>query len=196
MKQLLVRCFAALGLLLFTVSVIPPAWYAGFLARPWTEPSGKVMIVLGADTLSDGSLGISSLWRCTVAVELWRGGGFEHVIVSGDKNNVAAMRDYLTARGIPAAAILLEPDSESTRANALNTARIAKGLQGPFVMLTSDFHLWRARRAFAKAGFEVGARPCPDLFKRSLDWRNRWHVFWELMEEFSKIGYYKARGWA
>jgi uncharacterized SAM-binding protein YcdF (DUF218 family) len=105
------------------------------------------------------------------------------------------MREYLVWRGIPREDIVTEDGSRSTRENAVHTAKLAGGMTGPFVLLTSDFHMWRASRAFAKAGMQIAPRPCPDAFKRSGDWRNRWRVFLDLMGEFGKIGYYRVRGW-
>jgi uncharacterized SAM-binding protein YcdF (DUF218 family) len=191
-----VRVLAALGLVLAAATAIPPQWYAGFLAQPWTEARGAVLVVLGGAALEDGSLAESSLWRCVFAVKVWREGGFERLVVSGNPADTAAMRDYLAWRGVPPEALVVENHSSSTRTNALNTLRLTQGMRGPFVLLTSDFHMWRARHAFAKAGLEVTPRPCPDAFKRSLDWRNRWSVFLDLMTEFVKIGYYRMRGWA
>jgi uncharacterized SAM-binding protein YcdF (DUF218 family) len=192
----LVRLLAILGLVLAAATAIPPQWYAGFLAQPWTEEQGAVLVVLGGDALEDGSLAESSLWRCVFAVKVWREGGFERLVVSGNPADTAAMRDYLTWRGIPFEAIVIENHSLSTRENALHTARLAQGMRGPFVLLTSDFHMWRAWRAFAKAGLDIAPRPCPDAFKRSRDWRNRWRVFLDLTLELVKIGYYQIRGWA
>jgi uncharacterized SAM-binding protein YcdF (DUF218 family) len=176
-------------------TLIPPQRYAGFLVGPWTEPRGNVLVVLGSDTLDNGSLGESSFWRCVFAADVWRDSRFKYLVLSGDSTNTAAMKSYLVWRGIPAEAIVLETESRSTRQNALNTAKLAAGMNGPFVLLTSDYHMWRANRAFQKAGLNIAPRPCPDAFKRSAQWQNRWQVFLLVMEEFGKIGYYRARGW-
>src|ERR1022692_2298678 len=169
-----IRLMACLGFLLVAVIVIPPLWYARFLAGPWTEPRGSMLIVLGGDSLAGGSMGGSSLWRCVFAMDIWRQGGFRQLLISGDPVTTASMRDYLVWRGIPAEAVFIEDHSFSTRDNAINTAQFVRGKAGPFVLLTSDFHMWRAGRAFAKAGLTVSTRPSPDAFKRANDWRDRW----------------------
>jgi len=189
------RVFFCLGFVLAAATLVPPQWYGGFLTGPWTEPRGNVLVVLGSDALDNGSLGENTFWRCVFAADVWRDSGFKQLVVSGDAVTTAAMRDYLVWRGVPREAIVTEDRSSSTRENAVNTAKVAGGMTGPFVLLTSDFHMWRASRAFAKAGMKIAPRPAPDMFKRSRDWRNRWKIFLELTGEFVKIGYYRMRGW-
>jgi uncharacterized SAM-binding protein YcdF (DUF218 family) len=65
--------------------------------------------------------------------------------------------------------MVMENRSSNTRQNAINTAKLTAGMTGPFVLLTSDFHVWRASRTFARAGMHIESRPCPDAFKRSPD---------------------------
>ena len=96
---------------------------------------------------------------------------------------------------MPASAIHLETESRSTRENALYSAPLLKSLPGRKVLLTSDYHVFRARRAFAKAGIDVSVQPVPDVQKRSGRWLSRWSCFLDLLEETIKIGYYAARGW-
>jgi len=66
---------------------------------------------------------------------------------------------------------------------------------GRKVLLTSDYHTFRAWRAFRKAGLNVQPRPFPDAGKRFNDWRQRWPIFLQLAGETGKILYYRARGW-
>jgi uncharacterized SAM-binding protein YcdF (DUF218 family) len=63
------------------------------------------------------------------------------------------------------------------------------------VLLTSDYHMFRAFRAFQKAGLNVLSRPIPDARKRAARWLYRWWVFLDLSSETMKIVYYRARGW-
>ena len=105
------------------------------------------------------------------------------------------MQDFLRCHGIPAEAIVLEPKSTSTRENALFTKDLLAAEPGTKVLLTSDYHMFRAHRAFLKAGLMVEPRPIPDVRKRSTRWRGRWPAFLDLMQEYCKIAYYRARGW-
>ena len=105
------------------------------------------------------------------------------------------MRDFLEWRGVPRAATQIETRARSTHENALYVTELLARLQGRKVLLTSDYHMFRARRAFKKAGLEVLPRPFPDARKRASAWTGRWPAFLDLVEESLKIGYYYARGW-
>jgi len=74
-------------------------------------------------------------------------------------------------------------------------ARLLNGERTQNALLTSDYHMFRAHRAFTKAGLAVAPRPFPDAIKRSQNWENRWPVFVELCNETAKICYYYIRGW-
>ncbi len=189
------RFFALLGALLLLVTLLPPRWYVNRLAGAWNDPRGTTLIVLGADSLDGQLLGVGSYWRSVYAVRAWKEGGFEHLILSGSTRITAPMRDFITAQGVPASAIVMEDRSESTRQNALFTAPLARQFPAPYVLLTSDYHMWRAHRAFQKAGLTVLPRPFPDALKRMNQWSARWPVFLELVVESGKIAYYEARGW-
>ena len=186
---------AGLGALVLLVTLAPPRAYLRWLTGPWNDPRAPVLIVLGGDSLDGKMLGESSYWRTIYAIWTWREGGFKHVILSGDQQITLPMRDYLVCQGVPAGAVIVEGRSRSTRENALFTAELLRGIPGPYVLLTSDFHMWRARRAFTRAGVTVLPLPFPDAGKRMVDWRWRWNVFLDLSAETVKIAYYRARGW-
>jgi len=105
------------------------------------------------------------------------------------------MRDFLECRGVPRTAIEIEARSRGTHENALYVAELLAGVSGRKVLLTSDYHMFRAHRAFKKAGLAVLPRPFPDARKRASNWTGRWPAFLDLVEETLKIGYYYARGW-
>ena len=190
-----VRLLALLGALLLLVTLLPPRWYVNQLAGVWTDSRGATLIVLGGDKLDGQLLGITSYWRSIYAVRAWKDGGFGHLILSGKTDITAPMRDFVVAEGVPASAVVIEDRSNSTRENALFTAAVARQFPGPYVLLTSDYHMWRAHRAFQKAGLTVAPRPFPDALKRMNQWSARWSIFIELLLESAKIGYYWARGW-
>jgi uncharacterized SAM-binding protein YcdF (DUF218 family) len=191
---------AGLGLLLVLVTVTPlVSWWAGVLAGPWEDPSGEVLIVLGGSLLGDGVMGPSSYWRSTYAVLAWGEGTFRRVVVSGGgpagTSIAEPMRDFVECRGVPRPAIQMETRARSTHENALYVTELLAGVPGRKVLLTSDYHMFRAHRAFKKAGLEVLPRPFPDARKRASHWTGRWPAFLDLVEETLKIGYYRARGW-
>jgi uncharacterized SAM-binding protein YcdF (DUF218 family) len=143
-------------------------------------------------------LGASSYWRSVYAVRAWREGGFSTVVVTGGPADLPIserMRDYIVSQGVPVSAILVETHSQSTRENALFSKPIIESLPGRKVLLTSDYHMFRAYRVFRKAGIDVQPRPLPDALKQISAWETRWPVFVSLCKETTKIGYYFVRGW-
>jgi len=98
-------------------------------------------------------------------------------------------------QGGPVGAILADSRSLSTRESALNLAHILQQAPGRKILLTSDYHMFRAFRALRKAGVMVTPRPIPDAAKRAGSWNLRWGVFQDLLIETLKIVYYWGHGW-
>jgi len=193
-------CFVLLLILLYTSPLVPRL--AAWLTGRWEEPKGDVLIVLGADQLSDGTLGIGSYWRSVYAVRAFRAGGFQRIVVTGgpeggkDSISIArAMADFMAGLGVPREVITIEEQSRSTRENALFTARMIGGWPGTKVLLSSDIHMRRAHAAFARAGLDTVPAPIPDVGKRWNSWVARWECIWEVGVGFAKYGYYAMRGW-
>jgi uncharacterized SAM-binding protein YcdF (DUF218 family) len=189
-----------LGVLLIVVTFIPvDQWWARRLTGPLNDPEGDVLIVLGASALEDGVIGESTYWRSVYALRAWREGTFQAIVLSGGgpaKRSVAeAMRGFLVSQGIPSDSIWVETQSQSTRENALLTKPILQAMSGSNVLLTSDYHMYRAYHVFQKAGIAVLPRPVPDARKRAESWLSRWDAFLDLGTETAKIGYYYFRGW-
>jgi uncharacterized SAM-binding protein YcdF (DUF218 family) len=105
------------------------------------------------------------------------------------------MRDFLLSAGVPADRLIIEEQSTSTRENAVNVKQLLASFPGRKVLLTSDYHMFRAYHAFRKAGLDVLPRPFPDAIKRSGFYAERWPIFITLCEEAVKSAYYYARGW-
>jgi uncharacterized SAM-binding protein YcdF (DUF218 family) len=196
-----VRAAAVLGFALVLVTCTPLVqWWAVQLAGPWTDARGDVLIVLTGNILGNGIIGETSYWRSAYTVMAWREGGWRQVIVSGGGGGASlpvgeAMKIFLESGGIPPSAIVTDSQSLSTRESALNLARILAQIPGQKILLTSDYHMFRAVRALDKAGVKVIPRPIPDASKRAGSWNLRWDVFQDLMIETSKIAYYWGRGW-
>jgi uncharacterized SAM-binding protein YcdF (DUF218 family) len=192
--------FALLGALLVVVSTTPVVkWWGATLAGKWNDPNGDVLVVLGGGVLDPGLLASNSYWRATYALWAWRDGHFKYILLSGsgDPQTPVAdlMADYLKFHGVPAEAILVENRSASTHENALFTKPILEKLSGRKVLLTSDYHMYRALRCFRKAGLDVEPRPFPDAIKRGNGLTSRWGAFTDLAIETLKIGYYWKQGW-
>jgi uncharacterized SAM-binding protein YcdF (DUF218 family) len=191
---------AALGLLFTLVTVTPLiGWWARALAGDGNASRGDVLIVLGGSILDDGTIGISSYRRSVHAARIFREGGFKQVIITGGGELAtpiaAPMRDFLVSLGVPGKAIAVETGAASTRENAVFTSRMMSSSAGRKVLATSDYHMFRAWRAFRKAGLDVAPRPVPDLIEAADCWSCRWQGFLTLATESAKIVYYYARGW-
>jgi uncharacterized SAM-binding protein YcdF (DUF218 family) len=197
--RVLVYAMSGLGLLFLTVTFTPvvKVWSTA-LAGPWDDPDGDVLIVLGGSGAEDGILGQSSYWRSRYALSAFRESHFKKIFISGGGSPTpvaAEMAQFIQCQGIPKEVIFTELESTSTRENALYTAVLLAKIPGRKVLLTSDYHMYRARRAFQKAGVSVVPRPFPDVRKRAARLASRWPAFLDLAGETSKIAYYYYRDW-
>jgi len=189
-----------LGLLVVVATLTPlDAWWAKHLAGSWNDPPGEVLIVLGGSRTSpDGIIMWDSYLRSLYAVRAYRERSFALVVVSGGTGSptvASSMRDFMGSQGVPASVLRVEERSRSTRENAQYVSEMLKATPGRKVLLTSDYHMYRAVRAFRKAWLEVVPHPVPDAFKRSGTLEGRWPAFLDLARESVKIVYYRMRGW-
>ena len=194
------RSLLAIGLLLVLVICTPlDEWWVAALRGRAYDASGDVMIVLGGDALSGGIMGWHSYVRSYNAALNFKEGGFKYAVISGGTVPgppvALAMADWMECHGVPAADIRIESSSLSTRENAVNTERLIESLPGRKVLLTSDYHMFRAVRVFRKLGLAVSPQPIADVAKRATLWSERWSAFVDLATETCKIGYYWSRGW-
>ena len=135
-------------------------------------PSTAVMVVLGggvsgprppARPYPDLGAAADRVWY---AARLFHAGKAGRILLSGgvarggDGSEAEAMRTFLLDLGVPAAAVVLEPASSNSAANAENTAALlAKEGIGEVLLVTSALHMPRARRLFQKAGLTVVPAP-------------------------------------
>jgi uncharacterized SAM-binding protein YcdF (DUF218 family) len=177
---------------------------AGALATDWYEGNGDVLIVLGGSMLLSGTgpratLGYDSYLRTVYASWVLHSRRFPWVVVSGGNGLAQEMKAYLVSSGVPAASVLEEPNSQSTFENAIYTKDLLQSRNllmssGTIVILTSDYHSWRARRVFERLGMHVRAIPVPDVAKRSSSRTYRWQGFFTLLDEFGKDIAYGVTG--
>jgi uncharacterized SAM-binding protein YcdF (DUF218 family) len=189
------RVVASVGLLFLAVTFSPfVSWYAAKLAEPWSAPRGDVLVVLSAAAPNVGIMDLSTYWRCFMAVLDYREHPCRQIIVSG-RDSAAGMRDFFVFNGIPADRIRVEHRATSTRENAEFAAPLLTGATGPIVLLSSDSHMFRARRCFAKEGLTVVASAVPDVIKRAGEYSARPQLFAGELREAASIVYYWHRGW-
>ena len=169
-------------------------WWASALANPWGPGTGDVLVVLSGDSFGDGVLGASSYLRSVYAVRAIRANHFHKVVITGEPAEL--IRGFLAGHGIDVSNVVTETKSTSTEENALQVTPILReGGTGRIMLLTSDYHVWRAVRVFRKQGLNIEVWPVPDVLKRYGAWPNRAALFVDLCQESVKIAWYKWQGW-
>jgi uncharacterized SAM-binding protein YcdF (DUF218 family) len=192
--RLLNRLLAAIGLITVLVMATPiVSWWALAYSGPLEQPKGDVLILLSAASDDKGGISFSSYWRARHALLAWQTGGFKKIVVTGGGG--PSILNFLIVEGIPSQDIVAEWRSTSTRDNAVETARLIEGMPGKKVLLTSDFHMYRAIRVFRKVGIDVIPMPVPDVLRSAEHWGGRFPAFEAMVVESTKIVYYKLRGW-
>jgi uncharacterized SAM-binding protein YcdF (DUF218 family) len=168
------------------------SWWARAYAGPIERPTGDVLILLSAAGDDRGGISYSSYWRAREAIFAWQTGGFKKIVISGGGPGIL---NFLIVEGIPREAIVAEWRSTSTRENGIETARLIQGIPGKKVLLTSDFHMYRALHVFRKQGIEVTPMAVPDVLHSTEHWNGRFSAFETMLVESVKIIYYALRGW-
>ena len=117
-----------------------------------------VAVVLGNTVESDGRPSARLLARLDKAVELYRGGLFRHVIVSGGIgaegfNEAEVMKRYLVSQGVPEGHIIADGEGLTTSLTARNAARVMKAQRWQSALVISQyFHISRTRLAVESYG--------------------------------------------
>src|SRR5580704_15895421 len=124
------------------------------------KTTADAIVVLGCRVDDVGLPSERMRRRMALAVALYRDGAAPLIVLSGGGlgpvAEAEAMRDLALDASIPAAALLLEPDSRDTLANASNTARLLKAAgRSRIVLVTDRLHLPRAALLFRRAGLDI-----------------------------------------
>jgi len=174
-------------LLLFTNQFLSNA-----LVRWWEEdavaisslPTYEVGIVLGGITSDkeprDRVHTTGAADRILHAVQLYREGKINKILVSGGTGKIIEdevkeailLKRLLILSKIPENDILIEDKSRNTRENALLSSQllsVSNAYDSPYLLITSAFHMRRARACFHKVGLQV------DTF--AVDFRSDEHKF-------------------
>jgi uncharacterized SAM-binding protein YcdF (DUF218 family) len=114
--------------------------------------------------------------RFIQAVLLYKKAQIRKIIVAAgngyltDQNFVEAdfAKQQLINIGIPAGDIYTDGLSKNTEQNAINSKKIIDSLKlhGPFVLITSAFHMPRAAMLFRKKGMDIIPYPCDFISKQ------------------------------
>jgi uncharacterized SAM-binding protein YcdF (DUF218 family) len=144
---------------------------------------------------------------------LYKKGYIDKIIVAAGNGYIVAhnfkeatyVKEALMSMGIPNNAIYTDTTSRNTLENAANAKSIieAQHLQGPFLLISSAFHLPRAQQVFNKKGLDVTLYPCDflardisnnpieDIFLPSAGAIEAWDLF---IKELAGIATYKFTG--
>ncbi len=128
-----------------------------------------VAIVLGGFTSYDAEQELegfhASIDRLLHGLKLYKTGKAKKImLVSGsgsitkpNEKEALILKNYLLKIGIPEQDLIIESESRNTHENAVNTAKILnKSFQkGNFILITSGYHMPRAKRCFKKVGLPV-----------------------------------------
>ena len=164
------------------------------LAASHPPPSSAPPAVVSADAALVLSGDVDYL-RVARAVELFREGAVPVVVITGrgvGGDNAEALREQCVRRGVPPDRLVLEPDSTSTRENMLFAAPLVRGRGYRRVALvTSASHMGRAERAARRVMPEVEWVPVPVKDAGPPSRQRRL-----CLQEWVKLAWYLARGWA
>ena len=155
------------------------------------EDSYDAIIVLGAQVKPDGSPSVQLGWRLDAAYEAYQKKQVPVVVCGAQGKDepvteAAAMKAYLTDKGIQEKEILTDPESFNTRQNLINAAALLKesGNIKRVLIVTSDYHVPRSMALARDLGFEASGlgSPCkPEYWiknhaREALAWCKYWSV--------------------
>lgn len=152
-----------------------------------------VVVISGGDTNA----------RTDEAIRLYLQGWAPHLVVSGaaadktSQSNAAVMRQRALSKQVPAAAVIAEEQSESTKQNAEQVARIVQERSWRrIILVTSGYHMQRASLEFQAQlpGVTIVAHPVA----RDRQWGPFWWLtpwgWWLAVGELIKIGLFMVGG--
>jgi vancomycin permeability regulator SanA len=132
---------------------------------PSRVPDERVAIVFGAGVLPDGSLSPMLADRVEAAVNLYRSGQVQKLLMTGDNSSpdydeVSAMKRYAIGRQVPAADITLDYAGFSTYESCYRARAIFGVAQA--VLVTQRYHLPRAVYTCRALGVDAVGLGTPD----------------------------------
>lgn len=172
------RFFIA-GLVVFYIFSIPlflDLWakYWDYPPAPLTNKSYSAVIVLGGfsgvNKQSGQGMFNGASDRFIRGVQLYATGKTPRILITsgngslfpGNFREASWAHRQLRFTGVPDSAILIENQSRNTIENALFSKKLleSKHISGPYILVTSAFHMRRSMLIFKKAGLDVVPFPC------------------------------------
>lgn len=145
---------------LLAALLAPVGQMLSFGRTDYRRPADAI-VVFGAHVYSDGRLSVPVEDRVQTAAGLYRAGLAPRVIVSGGPGDGAvhetvAMRDRLAALGVPARAIVRDPQGVDTRSTVRTCAALCRS-EGwcRLLAVSNGDHLARVKMTFERAGMSA-----------------------------------------
>jgi uncharacterized SAM-binding protein YcdF (DUF218 family) len=153
--------------------------------------------------------------RITHALQLYQMGKIKKILITGgqglnpvnSQTEAKLLKRFLLMTGVPESAILIEDQAKNTRENAVLTkeflAQNGISTEQEFILITSAFHMYRAKGCFDKLGLKTLTFPVdyyshdvkydiPSLIYPDVESIAYWH---KLFKEWIGIAMYKAVGY-
>jgi uncharacterized SAM-binding protein YcdF (DUF218 family) len=170
--------------------------------RPHIEASGAI-VVLGARVMKGGMLDDESLRRTIRGIELYKMNLSPILLFSGSGETddphmtEAEVRKQLAlVMGVPPDAIIKDEQSNTTREESVDIARILRGRGVRRILLvTESVHLRRAMYLFERAGLEVSPAPSDDRALAATSPGDRLRLGIRIAEESAALVYYRLAGY-
>lgn len=152
-----------IGIFVLTVNLVVIGTTAGDIGGSF-EDADACAVVLGAKVHKGGRLSDMLRDRMDTAIALYREGKVTKLLLSGDDSGewgeVTYMKAYALQNGIPAEAILEDPEGYSTY-ETMQRAKEVYGLES-IVAVTQKYHLYRAIYIAEDFGMQTKGA-CADL---------------------------------
>lgn len=128
-----------------------------------SAPSAPIALILGAEVYADGRPSPALANRLDVGIELLRLGRVRTLLMSGGNGTfeIAAMRAYAIARGINAAAILLDASGERTFASCLQARDAFQARR--LIVVSQEEHMARAVYTCRRIGIDADGVVAPEF---------------------------------
>jgi uncharacterized SAM-binding protein YcdF (DUF218 family) len=199
---LVCRILGAVVLGVLAVAALTPVsepLAARYADRARLEPADAIVVLGGG--FRPGSLNDPSLQRLVHGVRLQRQGLAPLLVVSGvapavGPSEAEVRAQFARSLGVPATAVLALTGANTTREEAVR-ARAELGPRGvrSVLLVSSSFHLVRARGAFEREGFEVFPAPADNAFSFGSTAGQRLAVTRAVLRELAGHLYYRLAGY-
>ncbi|GHB33820.1 hypothetical protein GCM10008106_13570 [Mongoliitalea lutea] len=120
--------------------------------------------------------------RITHTLQLYQDKKIDKILITGgqgfnpinDNTEAKLLKDFLLMAGVPQEAIIIEDKAKNTYQNAIFTKEILNELEilqekSSFILVTSAFHMKRAKACFDKAGIKTFPFPT-DYYTSDVKW--------------------------